>query len=172
MRASFWSGPDAISQRFAAVNSDTSFSTSERIDFMEIKIQELIDLALAKKEKAYVPYSQFSVGSAVQTESGELVGGFNIENASYGATNCAERTAIFCALQGGAKKIKALAVTGDPENYTYPCGICRQVMAEFGDPDMVVIVAKNRSEYHLHTLGEILPGAFTKQDLEGREDHV
>lgn len=139
---------------------------------MDIKIKELIRLALQEKEKAYVPYSNFSVGAAVQTETGELVGGFNIENASYGATNCAERTAIFCALASGSKKIKAIAITGDPHGYTYPCGICRQVMAEFGDQDMTVIVAKNETDFHVHTLGEILPGAFTKEDLDRRDELV
>lgn len=139
---------------------------------MEIKTNELIRLALKEKQHAYVPYSHFSVGAAVQTEEGEIVGGFNIENASYGATNCAERTAIFCALHSGAKKISAIAVAGDPGSFTYPCGICRQVMAEFGDPDLAVIVAKNETDYKVHTLAEILPGAFTKLDLEGRDERV
>ena len=134
---------------------------------MEIKIKELIQVALQEKERAYAPYSNFSVGAAVQTESGEIFGGFNIENASFGATNCAERTAIFGALERGAKKIKALAVVGDPLAFTYPCGICRQVMVEFGDPDMTVIVAKNETDYKVHTLEEILPGAFSRADLEG-----
>lgn len=139
---------------------------------MDIKIQELIRLALDEKERAYVPYSHFSVGAAVQTPDGELIGGFNIENASYGATNCAERTAIFCALHSGAKKISAIAVTGDPNFYTYPCGICRQVMAEFGDADLTVIVARNETDFKVHTLAEILPGAFTKLDLEGKDQIV
>lgn len=139
---------------------------------MDIKIQELIRLALDEKERAYVPYSHFSVGAAVQTPDGELIGGFNIENASYGATNCAERTAIFCALHSGAKKISAIAVTGDPNSYTYPCGICRQVMAEFGDADLTVIVARNETDFKVHTLAEILPGAFTKLDLEGKDQIV
>lgn len=133
---------------------------------MDIKIKELIQKALEEKGRAYAPYSNFSVGAAVQTESGDIFGGFNIENASFGATNCAERTAIFGALEQGARKIKALAVVGDPKAYTYPCGICRQVMVEFGAPDMTVIVAKNETEYKVHTLEEILPGAFSKADLE------
>lgn len=149
----------------------TLIKTSEVCN-MEIRIPELIQLALEEKEHAYVPYSHFSVGAAVQTDEGDLVGGFNIENASYGATNCAERTAIFGALHQGARKLVAIAVTGDPEHYTYPCGICRQVMAEFGDPDMMVIVAKNEADYRVHTLAQILPGAFTKTDLEEREPNV
>ncbi len=138
---------------------------------MEIRINELIQVALGEKDRAYAPYSHFTVGAAVQTESGEIIGGFNIENASFGATNCAERTAIFSALNQGAKRIKALAVVGDPFAFTYPCGICRQVMVEFGDPDMPVIVAKNQTEYKVHRLDEILPGAFSRADLEGKH-HV
>ena len=134
---------------------------------MEIKINELIRVALAEKARAYAPYSHFQVGAAVQTESGLIQGGFNIENASFGATNCAERTAIFSALEQGAGKILALAVIGDPETFTYPCGICRQVMVEFGDPDMMVIVARNETDYRVHTLNELLPGAFSRADLEG-----
>lgn len=137
---------------------------------MEIKIQELIRTALKMKEGAYAPYSNFSVGAAVQTGSGRIIGGFNIENASFGATNCAERTAIFTALQQGEKEIKALAVVGDTDNYTYPCGICRQVMVEFAEWEMPVIIAKNETDYVVHTLSEILPGAFSKVDLERSKD--
>ncbi len=137
---------------------------------MEIRTKELIQEALREKARAYAPYSHFHVGAAVQTDSGEILGGFNIENASFGATNCAERTAIFCALERGAKKITAIAVAGDSENYTYPCGICRQVMVEFADPDMTVIIAKNETDFKVHTLAEILPGAFSKADLEEKKN--
>ena len=127
---------------------------------------------MGMKKAAYAPYSNFCVGAALQTASGRIIGGFNIENASFGATNCAERTAIFTALQQGEKEFKALAVVGDPENYTYPCGICRQVMVEFADGDMPVIIAKNEAEYVIHSLREILPGAFTKEDLTERSKDV
>ncbi len=137
---------------------------------MEIKIQELIRTALEMKERAYAPYSHFQVGAAVQTGSGQVIGGFNIENASFGATNCAERTAIFSALQQGETKIEALAVVGDPDNYTYPCGICRQVMVEFADGQMPVIIARSETDYIVHTLSEILPGAFSRTDLERSQD--
>lgn len=134
---------------------------------MENKYQELIKKALEKREEAYSPYSNFKVGSAVLMDNGKIYGGFNIENASFGATNCAERTAIFTGLNDGAKKIKALAVVGDLENFTYPCGICRQVMVEFmEDENMDVIIIKNEKEYIIKKIKELLPGAFTKKDLE------
>lgn len=117
------------------------------------------------REQAYVPYSNFKVGAAVLTEDGTIYGGCNIENASYGATNCAERTAIFKAVSEGHKVIKAIAIVGDTSAYTYPCGICRQVMAEFADGDIPVILLKNEEDYIVKTLEEVLPGAFTKRDL-------
>ena len=91
--------------------------------------------------------------------------GCNIENASYGATNCAERTAIFKAVSEGHKKIKAIAIVGDMSTYTHPCGICRQVIAEFARKDIEIILVKNEDEYIVKTIEEILPGAFTKSNL-------
>lgn len=127
---------------------------------------KLIEAALSARENAYVPYSHFKVGAAVLTEDGEIVSGCNVENASYGATNCAERTAIFSAVAMGKKKITAIAVVGDLNSYTYPCGICRQVMVEFADSsDIPVIIAMNEKEYMVKKLEEILPGAFTKEAL-------
>jgi len=129
--------------------------------------KKLIDEALKARENAYAPYSNFKVGAAILTENDELFSGCNVENASYGATNCAERTAIFTAIATGNHKIKALAVVGDLNSFTYPCGICRQVMAEFAiNKDIPIIIAKNREEYVVKTMEEILPGAFTKIDLD------
>ena len=130
-----------------------------------MEYRELISTALKFREKAYVPYSNFKVGAAVLTENGNIYGGCNIENASYGATNCAERTAIFKAVSEGYKSVKAIAIVGDLSAYTYPCGICRQVMAEFADASIPVILIKNEDDYIVKTLEEILPGAFTKRDL-------
>jgi cytidine deaminase len=127
--------------------------------------KELISTALKFREKAYVPYSNFKVGAAVITEDDTIYGGCNIENASYGATNCAERTAIFKAVSEGHRSIKAIAIIGDVSTYTYPCGICRQVMAEFADASIPVILIKNEDDYIVKTLEEVLPGAFTKRDL-------
>lgn len=131
-----------------------------------MEYSDLISAALKAREKAYVPYSNFKVGAAILTEDGSIYGGCNIENASYGATNCAERTAIFKAVSEGHSSIKAIAIVGDTSAYTYPCGICRQVIAEFAEGDIPVILAKNEKDYVLKTLEEILPGAFSKKDLE------
>ena len=125
----------------------------------------IISKALEARENAYVPYSNFKVGAAVITEDGSVYTGCNIENASYGATNCAERTAIFKAVSEGHKRIKAIAVVGDTKNYTYPCGICRQVIEEFAEENIKILVVKNESDYLVKTLEEILPGAFSKKDL-------
>jgi cytidine deaminase len=129
---------------------------------------ELVNLAKKAKEYAYVPYSHFRVGAAVLTSEGEVFTGCNIENASYGGTVCAERTALFKAISEGKTKINKIAVIGDMEDFTYPCGICRQVIAEYGT-DIEVIVAKSNGEYRKHKLSELLPYAFTEKDLEGRK---
>ncbi|MGL5086387.1 MAG: cytidine deaminase, partial [Clostridium sp.] len=91
----------------------------------------LIQKAIEARELAYCPYSNFKVGAAVLFEDGEIYSGCNIENASYGGTNCAERTAIFTAVAKGNRKLKAIALIGDTKAYTYPCGLCRQVISEF-----------------------------------------
>jgi cytidine deaminase len=127
--------------------------------------RELVLAALSAREKAYVPYSKFKVGAAVLTKDGRIFSGCNIENASYGATNCAERTAIFKAVSEGYNSIKAIAVVGDTATYTSPCGICRQVIAEFADENIDIIIVKHEDDYIVKTLEEILPGAFSKKDL-------
>lgn len=128
--------------------------------------KELIIKALEAREKAYCPYSNFKVGAAVLFEDGRIYTGCNIENASFGGTNCAERTAIFKGVYEGNRTIKALAVVGDVTAYTYPCGICRQVIAEFvEDKDTPIIIIKNEDEYLVKTFEEILPGVFSKKDL-------
>ena len=130
-----------------------------------MEYEKLVFEALQARKNAYVPYSNFKVGAAVLTEDGKIYTGCNIENASYGATNCAERTAIFKAVSEGYKTIKAIAIVGVQNDYTYPCGICRQVIAEFATDDTKIILGKNDDEYLVKTLEEILPGAFTKKDL-------
>lgn len=128
--------------------------------------EKLIESAIEAREKAYSPYSNFKVGAAVLTEDDKIFTGCNVENASFGATNCAERTAIFKAVSEGYQVIKAIALIGDPNNYTYPCGICRQVITEFAESeDMDIILVKNKNDYIIKTLKEILPGSFTKKDL-------
>ena len=132
---------------------------------------ELINKAKQAAEMSYAPYSGFKVGAAVLTSDGRIYSGCNIENASYGATNCAERTAIFKAVSDGAQKITAVAVTGGivgraPVDYAYPCGVCRQVMQEFGGSSLQVIVAKSVEEYQVFTLNELLPFGFGGESIK------
>lgn len=130
-----------------------------------MEIKGLVKLAIEAREKAYVPYSKFKVGAAIEMEDGSVFTGCNIENASYGATNCAERTAIFKAVSEGHTIMKIIAIVGDMLAFTAPCGICRQVIAEFAAKDIEIVLIKNQDEYIVKTLEEILPGAFTKEDL-------
>lgn len=126
----------------------------------------LISMAAKARKNAYAPYSHFKVGAAVLTEAGSIYTGCNIENASYGATNCAERTAVFKAVSEGHRTISAIAIVGDQNDYAYPCGICRQVISEFASKNMKIILGKNSREYIVKTLVEILPYAFTKKNLD------
>lgn len=128
--------------------------------------QELIQKALDARENAYAPYSHYAVGAAVLTKDGLVYTGCNIENASYGATNCAERTAIFKAVSEGHKEFTKIAIVGgkkgqEPDDYAYPCGVCRQVVAEFcNTEEMTVIVAKSVDDYIEKKLCELLPLHF------------
>ena len=126
--------------------------------------KELIKKAKEAQQKAYVPYSEFPVGAALLTKSGEIYTGCNIECASYGGTNCAERTAIFKAVSEGDKDIEAIAVVGATDQYTFPCGICRQVIVEYGK-DIKLIIAKTEEEYRIFTIEELLPNSFSPEDL-------
>jgi len=129
-----------------------------------VDIKRLIRKALEAQKKAYVPYSNFHVGAALITEDGEIFTGCNIEISSYSPTLCAERTAIFKAVSEGHKKIKAIAIVGDA-NFTYPCGVCRQVIREFGK-DAIIIIANSEDEYREYKLDELLPHSFGPEDLE------
>ncbi|MCX7923512.1 MAG: cytidine deaminase [Clostridia bacterium] len=128
-------------------------------------VKELVKQATSAKENAYAPYSKFRVGAAVVTGNNKIYTGVNIENASYGATCCAERTAIYKSVSEGETEIKAVAIASDSEEYIYPCGICRQVLAEFGSSDMQVICTNQNGEYKIHTLEEVLPNAFKKLNM-------
>lgn len=128
-------------------------------------IKQLIGKSMKARKYAYAPYSGYKVGAAVYTGNGSIYSGCNIENATYGATNCAERTAIFKAVSEGEQLIRAIAITGGPEaadklEYAYPCGICRQVISEFADGDTVIIVAVSEDDYRVYKVEELLPEAF------------
>lgn len=133
--------------------------------------KELIRLAYQAREKAYVPYSDFMVGAALCTAEGKIYLGCNIENASYGATNCAERTAIFKAVSEGEKNFSKIAIVGgkrEEKNCTtcFPCGICRQVMCEFCDPDeFTVVLEGEQGEILEYKLRELMPCDFGKEKL-------
>lgn len=124
----------------------------------EQEIQNLIDHAIVAREKTYSPYSHFGVGAALLCEDGGIYEGCNIENASYGLTNCAERTAIFKAVSEGHKRFKALVVVADTDGPCSPCGACRQVISEFEIP--YIIMANLKGDYTVVELDELLPFRF------------
>lgn len=137
----------------------------------ELGYADLVKEALEARKRAYAPYSHYAVGAALLTEDGAIYHGCNIENASYGAANCAERTAIFKAVSEGQRTIKAIAIAGgmegaEPADYAYPCGICRQVMREFGGGDFTVIVARSVTDFKEYRLEELLPCGFGGESIK------
>ncbi len=131
----------------------------------------LIEKALSMLKYSYAPYSKYFVGAALLTEDGKIYTGCNVENVAFGPSNCAERTAFFKAVSEGEKKFSAIAIVGGPngktESFCAPCGVCRQVMAEFCKRDFKIIMAKNTDEYKIKTLEELLPESFNPQDEIG-----
>lgn len=131
-------------------------------------IQKLIAAAKAAQQGAYVPYSGYAVGAALLADDGKIYTGCNIENASYTPTVCAERVAVFKAVSEGAKRVELIAVVAG-EDMGYPCGVCRQVLREFGE-NGTVVVAKDEENYHVHKLDELLPHSFGPENLKGDVD--
>lgn len=125
----------------------------------------LVNQAIEARKQAYTPYSHFQVGAAVLTANEKVYLGCNIENASYGLCNCAERTAIFKAISEGEKEIAAIAVVGDTEGPISPCGACRQVIAEFATEDTIIILANLKGDVRETSIQELLPGFFTAKDM-------
>ena len=133
--------------------------------------EELKSAAMAMRKRAYCPYSHFAVGAALECRDGTVFTGCNIENAGYTPSNCAERTAFFKAVSEGVREFEAICVAGgmngEPAEYTAPCGVCRQVMMEFCDPKTFqIILVKNREEYKIMTLEELLPMGFGPGSLK------
>ncbi len=131
----------------------------------EKEIQELISRALEARKNAYAPYSDFRVGAALLSDSGEIYTGCNIENSAYTPTNCAERTAFFKAVSEGVRGFRAICIAGgpgerEPEEPCPPCGVCRQVMLEFCGPEFEVILAVNGQQYEVYTLDRLAPMGF------------
>lgn len=141
----------------------------------QISKETLIRHAFEVQKKAYAPYSGFQVGAALLTKEGRIYGGCNIENASYGACNCAERTAFFQAVYQGERNFSAIVIVGKPvqaEKFDYcaPCGICRQVMSEFCDPEeFQIILAVSERDYQVYSLSELLPLGFTGSSLKEKD---
>ncbi|MGF7046104.1 cytidine deaminase [Paenibacillus sp. DS2015] len=128
----------------------------------------LLQEAMKARTKAYVPYSHFAVGAALVDADGQIHYGCNVENAAYGPSNCAERTALFRAIADGhqAGSFKALAVVGDTDGPIAPCGVCRQVMIELCGPNMPVIMGNMKGDIRETTVKDLLPDAFGPSDLE------
>lgn len=130
---------------------------------------ELITLAVEARKQAYAPYSTFRVGAALLGKSGKIYTGCNVENAAYTPTNCAERTAVFKAVSEGEREFSAIAIVGGkgdaPAEFCAPCGVCRQVLAEFCEPDFRIILGTPEN-IKTYTFAELLPCSFGKNDLE------
>ncbi len=131
--------------------------------------KELLKSAIEIKKNSYSPYSKFKVGAAVLMENGKIYTGVNIENSSFGATNCAERTAIFKAISDDVRNIKAIAIAGDGDDLILPCGICRQVIAEFSDEDTEIVCGKNDREYKVFKVRDLIPKAFELKDKKSNK---
>lgn len=133
-------------------------------------IKKMIGLAIGQLAFSYTPYSGFKVGAALLTKSGKIYTGCNIENAAYTPTNCAERTAFFKAVSEGEKEFEAICIVGGKEGilteYAAPCGVCRQVMMEFCEPESFqIILATGEEQYEVFTLKELLPLGFGRANL-------
>ncbi len=133
-------------------------------------VQKMIALATEQLNYSYAPYSNFKVGAALLTKAGKLYTGCNIENAAYTPTNCAERTAFFKAVSEGEREFQAICIVGGKDGvlteYAAPCGVCRQVMMEFCNPETFqIILATGREQYEIFTLKEMLPLGFGPDNL-------
>lgn len=133
---------------------------------MEINEKQLFEIADKAMKNAYAPYSNYRVGAAIVCDNDKTYSGVNIENASYGLTNCAERTAIFKAVSEGVKHVSKIIVTNGTDELSKPCGACRQVMSEFMGPDDIVYLANQHNDFKEFTFKEILPLAFSDKDMD------
>ena len=133
--------------------------------YQESTLTSLLERSIKAKEHSHSPYSKFRVGAALLADTGEIIDGCNVENASYGLTICAERTALVKAVSMGFKIFPAIAISSDTEKFIAPCGDCRQVIAEFG-LDCDVYLVKPDLSYKKLSISELLPMTFTSEDLE------
>ena len=140
-----------------------------------LNVERLAETAIQARQQSYAPYSHFCVGAALLSEEGEVYSGCNVENAAYGPSVCAERTAFVKAVSEGKRRFRAIAIAGGPQgdqpsDYCAPCGVCRQVMEEFCGPDFLIILAKSRTDYQIRTLKELLPEGFGPGSLGSRKE--
>ena len=138
-------------------------------------ISKLIETAMEQLKFSYTPYSNFKVGASLLTKNGQIYTGCNIENAAYTPTNCAERTAIFKAVSEGVREFDAICIVGGKEGiltaYTAPCGVCRQVMMEFCQPETFqIILAVDEENYKVCSLRELFPFGFGPDNLQERDE--
>jgi len=129
------------------------------------KTARLLELAIEARKNSYSPYSNFPIGAALLCKNGEIYTGTNVENVSYGLTNCAERTAIFKAVSEGVREFDTMVVVADTERPIPPCGACRQVILEFGE-DIQLVLANLKGDYQEYQIKDLLPGAFNRKDME------
>lgn len=140
------------------------------IDRLTPELERLAETALKVRKNAYCPYSNFAVGAALLDETGKIWTGVNVENAAYGPTNCAERTAFFKAVSEGEHRFQAIAIAGGkmgemPSDFCAPCGVCRQVMREFCGDDFKIILVKEKDR-RMYTLSALLPESFSPKNLQ------
>lgn len=161
-----WKGRNELGRLLMRLRDEFQGELERAEDSAAVPTEEhatLAAAALAARERAYAPYSGYQVGAAVLTDQGQIIAGCNVENASYGLSNCAERTAIFAAVAGGARAIHAVAVATDDGGT--PCGACRQVLSEFapkeGSPLTVLLLDRAGAIVRETTLRDLLPDAFT-----------
>ena len=131
----------------------------------DFEVKNMLRMANEARDRAYAPYSNFRVGACLKGATGAYYLGCNIENAAYSPSNCAERTAMFKAVYEGERQFDAIEIVWEGETPAVPCGVCRQVLAEFCDPEMPVICANRKGEYKLVAMGDLLPDAFLPRDL-------
>ena len=151
----------------------TKIRMENEMEIEQKQIENLIETATGQLAFSYAPYSHFKVGAALLTRDGQVYTGCNIENASYTPTNCAERTAFFKAVSEGKRQFRAICIVGGRDgeltDYTAPCGVCRQVMREFCDPETFqIILAVSKKKYDIYTLKELLPMGFGAENLGER----
>ncbi|MGE5577539.1 MAG: cytidine deaminase [Syntrophothermus sp.] len=138
-------------------------------DLTDEQARRLVEIAKQARQRAYVPYSHFPVGAALLTRSGKVYTGCNVENASYSPTICAERTAVVKAVSEGDREIFAIAVVADTDGPCSPCGVCRQVITEFGK-EIRVVMANLAGQMSVKTIGELLPATFDAEQLHSASD--